>query len=107
MSYTADNYLYVEIQIGDWNMDSTASIDVAHNLSATEFKTIRNIEVIVRDDADAVYCKLYTQTVAANMTRWDSTNIKLDRDASGEFDSDQFNATDYNRGWVIFKYIPD
>lgn len=107
MAYTEDNYLYVELDIGDWDMDANQTLNVAHSLSATEWKTIRELHVVVRNDADTAYYNLYTQVASLNIIRWDSTNVKLIRDNSGEFDNTSFDSTSYNRGWIIFKYIPD
>jgi len=103
----------VEINIGDWNMDTTTNVDVAHSLSATEYKTIRQIEVIIRDDADSVYYDLEAVQTGAGgpseggISQIGSTNINLVRRDLGLFDSASFDSTSYNRGFITILYTPD
>ena len=94
------NQLYTKvIQIGDWDMDTDATVNVAHGLS--NFKKVRGYDVIIRNDADTAYGSIYA---AGNTGGLDSTNIVLTRDTSGIFDSANYNATSYNRGWVKITY---
>jgi len=102
-----------EIEIGDWNMDTTSATTVSHGLSSTEWKTIRNINLIIRNDGDTEY---YTIDAAASLSpgfvnvgidKFDSTNISLFRVDTGSFDSGSFSATTYNRGFINFTYKPD
>lgn len=104
----------VELEIGDWNMDTTSATTVSHGLSATEWKTVRNISLMVRNDLDTEY---YTVDASAPTTgggfvnvlldKLDSTNFNLYRLDFGSFDSGNFSATTYNRGWINFTYKPD
>jgi hypothetical protein len=102
------------IQIGDWNMDTTSSKPVAHGLGSN-YKKIRGITVIVRDDADGLYHSLINTTpsggesglVSGTIDNIDSTNITLRRlssTLSGWFDSTAYDSTSYNRGWVTIEY---
>jgi len=98
------------INIGDWNMDTGATINVAHGLSATEWKTIYDINVIIRNDTDALYYSLLNPSsalVVGGLRFWDSTNITLERTTAGLFDSTNFDSISYNRGFLTFWYIPD
>ena len=99
------------ITIGDWNMDTTTSVNVAHGLSATEWKTIRVVQAIVRNDADTAYTPVDYATGAgvANgaVAQIDATNIILTRVTGGNYDSTAFDSTGYNRGWVTLEYTPD
>lgn len=89
--------------LGDWNMDSDSTHDVAHTLSSTEFKTIKNLSVTVRNDADTTYYNL-TSSVSFS---WNSSKFFLNRDLLSVFDSVDFDSTSYNRGWLTFEYSPD
>lgn len=96
------------IQIGDWDMDSSATVTVAHGLS--DHKKIRRMDAIIRDDSDVFYHPIWTvdggYTVpAGSISNPDATNVTLSRQAANYFDSTNYNATAYNRGWVIIDYI--
>jgi hypothetical protein len=92
------------LNIGDWDMDTTESKNVAHGLS--DFKKIRGIDVIIRNDSDtAPYLHI---TATANKDIYisgiDNSNIGITRRTSGTFDSASFDSTSYNRGWVTITY---
>jgi hypothetical protein len=92
------------VNIGDWDMDTTESKNVAHGLS--DFKKIRGIDVIIRNDSDtAPYLHI---TATANKDIYisgiDNSNIGITRRTSGTFDSASFDSTSYNRGWVTITY---
>ena len=105
------NLITEKVDIDDWNMDSALSVSVAHGLSATEWKTIRALNVIIRNDTDTFRYKIETMSVAGVMqgvvSSIDATNINLARLAGGFFDNANFDSTSYNRGFVTFDYIPD
>jgi hypothetical protein len=68
------------VNIGDWDMDTDGSKNVAHGLS--DFKKIRGIDVIIRNDSDtAPYHHLSNQMVF--LTLWingiDNSNIGISR----------------------------
>lgn len=101
---------FIELEIGDWNMDTTGSITLAHSLSNTERKTIRQLSLIIRDDLDSTYYNTTdgtSATVNASIDSIDINNLNLSRLASGIFDSTDFDSTGYNRGFVTFWYQPD
>jgi hypothetical protein len=106
------SYTIAPINLGDWNMDSTASISVPHGLGA-DWKKIRSVTVIVRNDADTDYYPLVRIGTAGSadggVTGWDSTNVNMQRVASGSggfFDGNtDFNATGYNRGYMLIERI--
>ena len=100
------------VAIGDWNMDTAASVNVAHGVAGVGFKTMRMFSIVLRNDADDVYYPM-PQTADTGMgildigiASVDDTNIKLARINSQFFDHVDFNSTTYNRGWVTFWYIP-
>lgn len=93
----------VILTIGDWNMDSTASVNVAHGLS---FSKIIGVTGTVRNDANNAKYPI-SSTAGGNLaiSSIDGTNITLTRDGSGTFDSTSFDSTSYNRGYLIVSYI--
>lgn len=97
------------IELGDWNMDATASITVAHGLASDLWKNVRSMEVTVRNDADDTYYTDSTDTSAnadagIEIEKIDATNVTIKRAGSGTFDATTFNSTSYNRGWVTVWY---
>jgi hypothetical protein len=95
------------IQLGDWDMDATASITVSHGLTASK---IRSVTGYVRDDAATTYYPIgqgatNSSTVSdCEVTSFDSTNVTLTRLTSGSFDGTDFNATTFNRGHIVVIY---
>lgn len=97
------------VNIGDWNMDTTASVSVAHGLGAN-YKKIVSVTGWIRDDLDSSYYPIgYTQAngiaqVSEGAVARDATNITLNRVLSGSFDGTAFDSTSYNRGKLIITY---
>jgi hypothetical protein len=95
-------------EIGDWNMDSTASIGVAHGLTLAN---IRAISALLRDDANTTYYAMPWMNVApgasssADGISVGATNVNLDRTTGGFFDNTNFDATTFNRGWITVSYV--
>jgi hypothetical protein len=97
------------IQIGDWDMDATPQVLVPHGIA--DFKKIRAISVLIRNDADSIIRNLTPSYGAgggiddgAGPTTIDSTNVTIDRASGGFFDSAAFDSTGFNRGWVTITY---
>lgn len=95
------------IEIGDWNMDTTTSLSVAHNI--TNWKNIRDVSAIIRNDGDTAYYNLFDSRDAGGnssggMSSIDSTNILLTRVTGGLFDGIGYDSTSYNRGWIYVVY---
>ncbi|MCK4500826.1 hypothetical protein KAU11_10025, partial [Candidatus Babeliales bacterium] len=96
-----DRWRFIELDIGDWDMDATLGINVAHGLSATEWKTVRQLDAIIRNDADGQYFPLLVPNSGAidgGIASINATNIAMERTTGGFFDSTSFNSTSYNRG---------
>ena len=92
-----------DINIGDWNMDVTNSVSVAHGLTLAN---IRNISASIRSDSESAH---YTLLPAPDNTLdgWIdavTTVVPLYRLTGGLFDSVNFDSTSYNRGWVTIWY---
>lgn len=102
---------YREIEIGDWNMDSIANVNIPHGLSSTEWKTVRGIEVLIRDDADSQYTPLIQGDNSAAFVdggyNVNSSFFTLYRTAVSFYDSKDFDSTSFNRGFITFWYTPD
>lgn len=94
------------IEIGDWDMDTDGNKNVTHGLP--DFKKIREVSVVVRNDADDTYYTLpYSAsagTAGGGVNLISSTIVNIARVTGGAFDTTDFNATTYNRGWVTITY---
>ena len=93
------------IELGDWDMDADTSIEVAHGLVGGQWQGARNIELVIRNDADTSY---YTghlgDSPEASVSGVEETNITIQRKTSGTFDGTDFDSTSYNRGWATIWY---
>lgn len=99
----------VIVDIGDWNMDSTDSVNVTHNLDVTK---IRSITGTIHDDNQvlrypiAEYANAGTPTHEVWIQQISSTVVTIRRLLSGAFDgSSNFNATSFNRGYLVIQYV--
>jgi hypothetical protein len=95
------------MDIGDWDMDTDATISVAHSLTAG---TIRSVSVAIRQDTTAgspVYMLgAYSPAGTTNeYVEWNDTVVIMARSTGGIFDNTSFNATGYNRGWITITYV--
>lgn len=92
------------IDIGDWNMDTVASVNVAHGLTLAN---IRTIQFIIRNDANDTYYPLeyYGDAACSGYWKVDATNVILSKYAGEFFDGEAFDATSFNRGWVTIWYV--
>lgn len=99
------------IDIGNWNMLTTASVNVAHGLTDTDWEKIRCIHVVIRNDNDDErhdLVRLYTASAASaggSTDGWGDTYIKLIRVTGGLFDDAAYNASPYNRGFITIGVI--
>ena len=99
------NAIHIKIiDIGDWDMDATATKAVAHGLDRSK---IRSIVVMARNDAEQLYPlpELIVGTVGNGLSYVDSVLINLRREDTGFFDSVNFDSTSYNRGWITIIYV--
>jgi hypothetical protein len=106
---------FISIPINGWNMDTTTTVSIAHGLSSSEWGSISQIGVIIRNDAATTHYDLLKPnggSIDGGITSITNTNINLERRTSGFFDSTDFNDGVFpnpplNRGWITFWYIPD
>jgi hypothetical protein len=110
-------FVLKRLAIGDWNMNASGGgsgsllKSVNHGLSATEWKTVSEPNIVIRNDADTVYYKLLGGydgvTTSGIFNGWNVSFFALATSTASVFDSASFNSTSYNRGWISFLYIPD
>jgi len=97
------------IEIGNWNMDTTDGLNVAHGLDQSK---IRTVNVVIRNDsAQGSLSKSLDEGVNdLNTTRQgfyyiNDSNILLKRLTGGLWDTDEFDeVSGYNRGWITITY---
>lgn len=94
------------INIGDWNMDTTPNVTVAHGLDVTK---IRSATFIIRNDAGTQFyppaSRVSSGLDSAFFAYLTTTDVELFREAASDFDSTDFDATGYNRGYITIGYI--
>lgn len=107
LNYVLDGLRNKIVNIGDWNMDSTGNVDVAHGIG--DHTKIREVTVMIRNDTDSQLRPLITNSnvgVGEGYIDYiDSTNVRLGRITGGVFDNALYDSTSYNRGYIIIKYI--
>lgn len=94
------------IEIGDWDMSTDSSVDVAHGLDASKIVFVEAF--ILLDGSSQLYNLLsgdFSSDLQGSVQVASAGNIKLKRTSGGFFDSDTlFNSTGYNRGYILIKY---
>jgi hypothetical protein len=95
------------LDIGDWNMDTTDQVTVATGIA--NYKNIRSVSVIIRNDGDNSYSLLNAMDGFYNplgAVRSIGASILLIRNsiATG-YDNTSYDQTAYNRGWITIEYI--
>lgn len=109
------------VDIGDWNMDTTAGINVI--IPGVIPSKIRAIYGVVRTDVGSLLGETYyplssygTGNAAGvepnlhiggyNPSGGTDTSVVLRRVDGSVFDSVSFDDTSYNRGWLVVSYVP-
>lgn len=97
------------VPIGDWDMDANVSKLVPHGL--TDIK-IRTVDVIIINDAGDRYWPLNKvslvdgSTIQGGVGQISSVNVNLIRLGSGDYDSNSYDSTPFNRGFLIIRHVP-
>lgn len=94
-------------EIGDWNMDASSSVLVTHSIA--DPSKIRRVQAIIRHDTLSQTFDLYADLggftgLSGGFGRINAFEIQLNRISGGAFDNTNFDATSFNRGWVIIDY---
>lgn len=96
----------IEIEIGDWDMDATATLTVAHGLTLSK---IRSVSVTIISDGGTIHNHLDHGKDSAGQPQgfvdWRATDINLGRVAGGTYDDTAYDETSFNRGWIVIKYL--
>ena len=94
------------IDIGDWNMTSSATLSVAHGLTLSK---IRGFDVVIIKDGSTELIPL--SAAGSGYTEVDgsftvgATNVDMGRRTGGLFDvSGNFITTSFNRGFITIRY---
>jgi len=90
------------IEIGDWNMDLTAALNVAHGIP--NWENIRDCQVLIRNDAANENKMLGYYGEANTFFKVKATNIELYRATGGVWDNANYDSTSFNRGWIYIRY---
>ena len=98
------------LSIGDWNMDSTGQVTVAHGVTSSKIVSISGL--IISDDGasrsvigtsisvgGAGQTDVYFEFPAIN-----ATNVVVNRHTAGRFDNTSYNDISYNRGFITVIY---
>lgn len=98
----------VIVDIGDWNMDASGSVSVAHGIA--DYSKIRTVDVMIIPDAATTLIPLVIGSSPAGATagyigQITSTNIILFRVAGASFDSVDYDSTSFNRGYITIQYV--
>lgn len=96
------------VNIGDWNMDTTALINVTHGIA--DPTKIREVTIMIRYDTDlgsGPSLPLLSGDGIGGSYQLDlsAIYITLTRVNGGVFDNINFNQTSFNRGWIVIKSI--
>lgn len=92
------------LEIGDWNMDTTGSVNVNHGLTEGK-KYIVSCDVFIRDDTSTFMNRCPVLNNDCYIDAITNTFIGLTRTAGGTFDNNSYDATTFNRGWIILWYV--
>ena len=100
---------FKEIAIGDWDMDTNGFVNVSLGTTSAQTLTIRQVCVMIYSDTNVTLPLDYSGNDAGlaggSYTIINSTGvIQLQRVSSLVFDSVDFNATSFNRGYISFWY---
>lgn len=103
-SNAGSNFAIKHINIGNWDMDATASVSIAHGLTLLN---VINVEAMVFNDAATLAypaVALDSATLDLYFTSIDATNVNIARKNGGFFDSVDFDLTPYSRGHICVWY---
>lgn len=99
------------VEIGDWNMDTTATVNVpVSGWGASDYKRIRQVKAVIRNDGDATYYDIDTNIGGTRAGAIDRINtsvgyVIVSRITGGSFDNASFTSIGFNRGWMTIWYV--
>lgn len=93
------------VNIGDWNMDTTEQINVTHGLTLSK---IRGVTAYIRDDGSNAFFPLdsvdNSVIIQGGISYIDANIVNLFRLTGGKYDNSNYNATSFNRGYLIIEH---
>lgn len=94
------------IEIGDWNMDTTANVSINHGLTLAQIRSVTG--VIIRDDS-SFYFPIGSVNggaglISAGFGSISATQVAIFRTTGGDFDTANYDSTGFNRGWITITY---
>ena len=93
-----------ELDTGNWNLNSTVSISVAHGLVLAD---IRECEAFIRNDVNTELFPIDHSDGLVNpdgKIKVDATNVVLTKRVGGLFSGVDWDSVAYNRGWIQLRY---
>ena len=95
---------FKQVNITDWNMDTTNSVVVELGVNYTD---IVNIQVFIRNDANTAHYLLSSSNDSGTTQGFIlmvGTQVQLTRATDGFFDAFSFSSTSFNRGFINIIY---
>lgn len=93
------------LTIGDWDMNATTSVTVAHALHPDQI--VHQSGIVRSDSGNTRFPIGHGESHGdLNFQETDATNITIERLSASVFDSVLYDSTSYNRGWVYIVYQP-
>ena len=92
------------LEIGEWNMDATTSINKAHGLIGNK---IWSVVVVIQDDSGLKNYDIFGHLNHSGYWERGATNMLIARVAGGDFDNVSYNATAStiaSRGRIFIEY---
>ncbi len=91
------------IEIGDWDMDASANVNITESRIGITLENIRQVSVLIYPDnpIDASFLIRSGYVILDYDNNW----LRLFRDNGGNFDSTAYDSTSYNRGLITITYI--
>lgn len=93
------------VNIGDWNMDSTASVSVTLPFGVV-IDNVVSIQATIRNDAASSISMLNSVSggvLQGGIQILSGATIQLERLTGGSFDNASFDSTGFNRGYVVIE----
>lgn len=100
------------VNIGDWDITAGLNLTIVDGGASIDYKKIRSVSVIIRDDADTDYrvypgaATVFTDSDLSIGLAATPNTFTLVARAASNLNSVSFNSTGYNRGWITFTYTP-
>ena len=102
------------IDIGDWNMDTTLSVSIAHGLTESKIRDVRAFIIPDTGEGASILpihaCDAATTGICFGRAQLDIgggtiTLVRTPSTAVTGFDNTAYNSTGFNRGWIEVDYI--